>query len=637
MGLVASLMQPCRRTPGGEFKLRAALFFCISLGFMWTRDNGVRARWNAKLPAGGEWAGRAVRLSAWLLMAACVAGCNKPAPPPLLLPPPPPETIARLRWIGMERIAADTNAASALGIWNLPESQNLQGVMLDRLALGLLTTNDVLAITNQLAYTGLASPTNSNPAPVSNYQSRLTGLPALLRPLLVDLIRQESFLEVRQATNQPGDLALAIRLNPERARFWETNLAAVLESATGSRVVPAPDRTNGWHLQFSIPGKQLTRHVDFVCAGEWTVLGVGQPTNALASELRYLIQRTGMPFPRQPKDFWLYAEVDLPRVASALSLGWDLPADLPRLTLGVTGDGESVRTRCQFDLAKPLPADLGQWNIPTNVIHDPLVSFTAIRGLGPWLSSQKLWQDVFPGTPPSELYFWAENGLPFLSFAAARLPNASNQVSQLAGRLMQQANPWLATNSQGSFQPTTNGNGVAWKELPLVEPFLESLPSAADDLVFGGIVRDISTNRPPQGLFLQITSPTNLVAYDWELTGTRVGQWLYFGQFFRMFLVRAQLPPKSASVAWINALEFKLGNCGTAVTRTGPAQLSLARKSTMGLNANEIHLLCDWLESPRFPRGVNTMLGTADPPPGHRRSSRHGTGARTNSVPAVNH
>jgi len=604
---------------------------------MWIRQNGVLERRSVRPSAGEKQAGRVALLLALFFMGALVVGCKKSTPAPALLPPSPPETIGRLRWLGTERLATDTNSASATAIWDLPESQNLMGVVLDRLALGLSTTNDVLTITNQLASTGRPVSTNTGPSAASNYRSWLTGSPALLRSLLADLIQQESFLEVRQVTNQPGDLALAIRLNPERARFWETNLAAFLESATGSRVVVAPDGTNGWHLQFSTPGKALTRHVEFAPAGEWVVVGVGQQTNALAAELRDLIVHTGRPFTRQPKDFWLYAEADLHRVSSALSLGWDLPADLPRLTVGINGDGQTVRTRGQFDLRQPLPPDLGQWNIPTDLIHDPLISFTALRGIGPWLSSQQWWQDIFPGGPPSQLFFWAENGLPFLSFSAARLSNASNQLSQLTARLMQQGNRWLTNNSQGSFQRATNGNGVIWKELPLVEPFLESVPDAGNDLVYGGLVREISSNRPPAGLFLQITSPTNLVAYDWELTGTRVGQWLYFGQLFRMFLVRAQLPPKSATIAWINALEFKLGNCATAITRTGPAQLSLVRSSTMGLNATELHLLCDWFESPRFPRGLNSILGRAEALPGHKRPNRNGIGVQTNSVPSVRH
>ena len=609
---------------------------------MWTRQNGALEGWAPRVPAGGKQARPTALLLALLFMAAFAVGCKKSAPAPLLLPPPVPETIARVRWLGKQRLAADTNSASAMAVWDLAESKNIEELMLDRLALGLLTTNGVSAITNQLLVTDQRPAATNQPPPVSNYKSWLTGPPALLRTLLADVLEQESFTEVRQAPNQPGDLAFAIRLNSERARLWETNLAAVLESVTGNRVSAGSGRTNGWLLQCpdrgprgTNQGPQLARQIELARVGEWTVVGLGQQTNALCLELQDLIQRTGAPFVRQPKEFWLYAEGDLHRVASALSLDWDLPAELPRITLGVNGDGKAVRTRAQFDLPKPLPADLGEWNIPTNLIHDPLVSFTAIRGIGPWLSSQKQWQDIFPGVPPSQLYFWAENGLPLLSFCAARLPNASNQVSQLAGRLMQQANPWLATNSQGSFQPSTNGNGVIWKDLPLVEPFFESMPGGADDLVYGGLVREISTSRVPAGLYPQITGPTNLVAYDWELTGTRAEQWLYFGQFFRMFLLRAQLPAKSASIAWFNAVEYKLGDCASAVTRTGPAQLSLVRRSTVGLNATELHLLADWFESPRFPHGLNTIVGTPEPPAGHSRSSRYGGGAKTNSVPAA--
>jgi hypothetical protein len=153
-------------------------------------------------------------------------------------------------------------------------------------------------------------------------------------------------------------------------------------------------------------------------------------------------------------------------------------------------------------------------------------------------------------------------------------------------------------------------------------------------LAFGGLVPDISTNRPPRELFLQVTGPTNLVAYDWEMTGTRVVQWLYFGQFFRMFLHYAQVPSKSAGLVWLESLEFKLGNCVSSVTRTGPAQLSLMRKSTVGFNSVELHLLADWLESPQFPRGLYTFLAPPETSLG-RKPVRSAGGARTNSVPPV--
>jgi hypothetical protein len=565
-------------------------------------------------------------------------GCKKSPPPTSLSQPASPETVARIRWLGKQRLAADTNAASLMDIWNLPQSRNVERLMLDRMAVGLVTTNNVLAITNELSGAFLQFLATNKVAAVTNYyQSRVTGLPALLRPLLQDLIDQESFTEVRQATNQAAQVVLAVRLNAQRARFWETNLAAVLEAVSGARVGSPSDRSNGWtlHLPASASGAAKDRPscVELARAGDWTVIGLGQATNGLMSDLVSSIQGTGVPFARQPRDFWLFAEGDLVRAAKALSLDWDLPADLPRLLLAVTGDGDSVRTRVQLDFPKPLPPELPQWNIPTNLIHDPLAGFTAIRGTSPWLSSRKLWTDNLSGAPPNQVFFWAEDGLPFLSFCAARLPDASNQLAHLADRLVKEANPWIATNSLGSIARSTNGNGVIWKDLPLMAPFVETVPGAANDLVYGGFVRELSTNRAPAGLFLQFNNSTNLVAYDWEITGARVVQWLFFGQFFRFFLDRGQLPDTSAVVAWIIAMEYRLGNCGTVVNRIGPAQLSVTRQSSIGLSSVELHLLADWLESPQFPRGLNTLLGKPTPLPFGRQRQQPAGGMATNSVP----
>jgi len=586
-----------------------------------------------QVPAVGRLAGCGAWLLALLVATGLGTGCKKPASAPPVLPPPSPETIARVHWLGKQRLAADTNAASVMAVWNLAQSRRLEAQVLDRLAVGLLTTNDVSAITNQLTVTTAPSAATNQPLTITNYQAHLTGAPALLRPLLEDVLQHESFLEIRQVTNQPGELALAIRLDAERAGLWETNLAAVVESLAGGRVTAVPGRTNGWELRFPCRGSQNPWLIELARAGEWTVVGLAPQTNALAGQLCRLASQTGQPFAEQSQELWLDAQADPGRVARALSPGWNLPADLPRLTVGFSGNGQSVRTHGHLDFPKPLPSDLGQWNIPTNLVHEPLISFTAIRGATPWLSRLKSWQGLGLGSPQEQLYFWGESGLPFLSFFAARLPNASNLVSQITSRLVEQANPWLATNSQGTFERATNYHGVIWKGLPLAEPFLRSGPGGSDDLVFGGLVRDLSTNRAPATLFQQITGPTNLVAYDWEMTGTRTLQWLYFGQFFRLFLHHAQVPPKSASVAWLSALEFKLGNYVSAVSQTGPAQLSFLRRSTIGLNSIELHLLADWFESPQFPRGLRTFVGPPESPLGNR-PPRKANRTRTNSVPA---
>ena len=595
---------------------------------MWIRQNGVLGCCGAEVSAAGKQTGRGTLFLALLFIAALAAGCNKPAPPAAPLLPPPVETVARIHWLGMKRLAVETNAAFFMGIWNLAESKQLETQTLDRLAMGLVASNQLPVIDSQ------ASSTNHPPP--------LIGLAAILRPLLEDLVQEESYLEVRQATNQPGDMALAIRLGDERAGVWQTNLAAVLELLTGVGPTPVQDG-RGWVLpvtnnQLSVISHQssqssATRYVELVRVKDWTVIGLGRETNVVVGELGGLILRDGQPFARQPKDFWLYADIDLRRVASALTWGWQLPAGLPRLTVTAIGDGGNVRTMGALNFPQPLPFELERWNIPTNLIHEPTVSFTAIQGITAWLSSLKIWPDLQVGPPPSQLFFWSQSGLPIMTFCAASLPDASNRVDQITENLVNQANPWLTNNGIGRFERATNFNGVVWSDVVIATPFLKSIPANGGDFAFAGLESDLNTNRPaPVSLFHQVVTSTNLVAYDWELTGLRIEHWLYFGQLLRFALHHSQVPPKSASFAWLTALETKLGNCGTVVVRTGPAQLSFVRNSGIGLTSAELDLLADWLESPRFPYGLNTFTGEPTPLP-LRKSRRPAAPTATNAVP----
>src|SRR5207247_270469 len=104
---------------------------------------------------------------------------------------------------------------------------------------------------------------------------------------------------------------------------------------------------------------------------------------------------------------------------------------MPRLSVTIIGDGEAVRTRGQLDFPDPLNLKLDPWNIPTNLISSPLVSFTAVRGLGHWLASLKAWNDLQIGAPPEQVFVWGPQGTMAQLFLAAPQPEASNQVSRL--------------------------------------------------------------------------------------------------------------------------------------------------------------------------------------------------------------
>ncbi|MCU0784798.1 MAG: hypothetical protein MUF81_12305 [Verrucomicrobia bacterium] len=526
------------------------------------------------------------------LVGATVIGCQKSAPTAPPASPAATESIARVHWLGKQRLAAETNAASFMDIWHLPASAKLEAQTLDKLSLA--------------PWRMLKGDAATNGAPI-----------ALLRPLLDDLVQAESYLEIRGATNPPGELAFAIRLSPERGGLWQTNLAIVLESLTGVRPVAATGNRQGWSLK----KHDAPNLVELTRAGDWTVIGLASEQNALLGEVLARLERDRAPFAARATNFWLEAGLDLRGVSRALSLGWNLPEDLPKISMAVIGDGKEVLTRGRLDFTRPQSFALEPWNLPTNLVHDPLISFTAIRGVQPWLASLKMWNDLQLGAPPNQLCFWGLEGMPLLNYFAAPLPDASHRVQAITELLVQKCNPWMATNAMGHFAPAADSNGVVWTDAPIMSPFLRSVDTGGNRFVFGGLLPNAVTNQPPpDGLLPQILGRTNLVGYDWELTGRRIESWLFTGQLLRMVLHRAQLPFDSArdqcaGTAWFRAAAPTLGNCATYVTQTGTDQLSFARRSTIGFTAVELHWLADWLESPQFPRGLHTLLVPAPPPP----------------------
>src|ERR1035438_10248973 len=281
------------------------------------------------------------------LLVALGGGCGKSTPeagaaarqPIPLKPQPPAEIVARVHWIGMKELAAETNAGSFLKMWNLPETAKLERQTLDKLALALVGAT-VLESNYEAVASGRLTSTAANQEPgrtnqllLSNPQSPASALQSAIsqhlstncfRPLLDDLVNEESYLEVRQATNQPGALALAIRLDAQRAALWQTNVATALESHAGIR--PAPT-TNGWIAQVQSPMSNVQSQgsaasnqwsVALTRSGEWTILAVA-PSPAsnqiptllpqLSTDLRLdpVTRRLQMAQGSPTTDFWFEA------------------------------------------------------------------------------------------------------------------------------------------------------------------------------------------------------------------------------------------------------------------------------------------------------------------------------------------
>jgi hypothetical protein len=518
-----------------------------------------------------------------------------------------PSLVARFHWVGHNALTNDPTAAFVTQVWNLPQSAQLQDLVESKLAAALAGETFTPGSTNA----------QTNSAALADRQ-------VLLKPLVADLVENETYFETSQATNDPIEFSLAVKVDPARAAIWETNLAVFLTAKFQASHKPVMAWiANG--EQFKV---QTNEFVSIVRSGDWTALSLEVTDHGdLLGEMVKGIRDGHTPFAPPDKHYWLEANLDLSRLfpvartflcastSSTNSAPSETPSStlyhppsiipsLPLVTLAITGDGSNVITRAQANFPKPLPSEVEPWNIPTNLILGQLHSFTALQGFGPWLAVSKAWQGLQLGPPPNQLFLWADQSLAQMTYFAAPSPDANVIVSNATARLMN-ATPWFTSNTMGGFKPGPNGSGLDWTAgTPLAQPFFES----AGEFIHGGIARGTAGNQPlPDSMRNDLFVKTNMVYYNREITGAQIESWTFNSQFLRLVFYKRQLPPDSASMVLLQILSKRLGASGTIITKTGPAQLTLFRSSPIGLTGFELHLLADWFESPTFPRGIYTF------------------------------
>lgn len=571
-------------------------------------------------------------LAGALLLILLGLGCEKSAPEKTATAAPASDTIARLHWLGKKRLAAETNAAGFMKIWNLPESARLEDQTLDKLATApwrLLGMEDLGLKREEGTNTTVTAAAPSSTLDHSSSSQKL-------RPLLQDLVQEESYVEVHAATNGPVDLVLAIRLSADRAHLWQTNLAAVLKSlgakAGGGKAESgkAEKRETGAELGSLNLG---TWTITSTHSGEWTLVAFGSNHKASSSDakigknggdattasalqtLAARIEKTGRPFTASPTNYWVDLDVQLARVAEAFSTGWTLPTGLPQASLTMIGDGENVRTLGELRFHSAAPIEMEPWNIPTELVHDPLIGFMAVRGIRPALKCLSLWDESRFGITPNQAFFWAQQGQSDLRFFAMSSAEASNQVYRWSKFLLQDVNSRIAmfpntTNLPfGTFQQVSNASAVRWRGLPYVSPSLNLVQIGTNAYVLGGLSPNRYTNQPaPNALLRQFKPESNLILYQWERTQPSAFGLIQMSQAARLVFGRNRLSlTNNPAQAWLVAVNPLLGTSGTSARLANSRSITFSRTSTIGLTGIEMHLLVDWLESPEFPRGMFSL------------------------------
>jgi hypothetical protein len=509
--------------------------------------------------------------------------------------PASPDLIARIHFAGASQVSADTNAAAFTKFWCSPEALALRNQTLNKLSR----------------------------APYAWFKAKLapgTGDGAAqLRPLLDDLLTAEWFLQVRDGSNGSPEYALAIRLDAARAQLWQANLQSVIEAWTGMSVQKSP---NGWSLKKHLPPNQIR----FVRTGDWVVFGLGQDGLPVNDELVRHVTVEKRPAAVE-KNIWLSADVNWPRLARwfpAIN-----PFDLPETQLQMAGHDHVLRLDGKLVFPRPLGLTLEKWRIPAETIHEPLISFTALRGLAPWLEKQG-WVKPYDISPvPNQMFVWAMDLVPIQTFAAIPVPDGKAALKELEQKMS--ANPgWQSHLTLPLTMAMTNNNQLSWSGLPFVSPKLSALHGSAGDFLFAEFFPNNPKSKPlPPDLFTQLKQP-DLVYYDWEITGERLKMLPQLTQLALMITRHQQLDAPSAANKWLAVIGPTLGNTVTEVTQTAPDELSFKRSAPGGLTAIELTALASWLEATNFP-GCDLRM----PLPVRRHPHPQTNGASSVKIPAA--
>lgn len=444
-----------------------------------------------------------------------------------------------------------------------------------------------------------------------------------LVPLMRTLLTGESYLEVHGRKGEVSSWALASRLAPADSARLGTELGKTLATALGAT---APTSPTGWELRAANGGGDAR----FAAVGAWTIFGRGP---SALEELRARVTAQGAPV-APSTNYVLRVVADTGALAKVFGWGEQPvgPVDQwPQVDLTLEPRKGRLRSSATLDFARPLGLTLEPWRLPTHVMRDPLVGFTAMQGADTWLKRLETLKPVEGATWPRQAFYWSMAGEAWLQYFAAPLSQPTNLMSSVAAVLPTKLMPRVNLgNSVFGLRVTNNATLMQLHGLLWFEPFLQATRNQEAEMIFGGLFPHAGKAQPPQGLLQQVQGRTNLVFYDWEITGRsivstnppsskrppvetnflgRLVQFRDLAQFGKLLLAtNASLLPSAKSggllvpgADWIRSAGPLLGETITEVTLASPTRLSLVRQSQLGVGSYELMHLLRWLENPGFP------------------------------------
>ncbi len=504
----------------------------------------------------------------------------------------PAGTLLRWHHVGRAVLAQATNATTLRQIDTLPVTDALRGQVSSNMA------RAALKIWQKDLPAGAADATG------------------YLQPLVHDFLSAEAGVQVRGPIGRT-ETALAIELSELRASLWSTNLWQLARVwKLGEPRAITVDGFAGWEWKRSAAPNlfQLFR------AGKWLVLGLGQDKLTLAPAWLQQAKQSQRPLPALGASL-LEVQADLPGLRPWIPILADFPVAPARLTM--SGRGENIHTEVRFQFAGKVPWTFEPWRVPTNLVGEPLGSFTVARGVAPWLERIKGLKDLWPKPLPNQFCAWGVTNEICRLFFTVPVTDATNIMKNLAPTLPKFAFDRFS-HPLGDFLYLSNRAELIWSGLPYIQPFLRAARGPDTEYLLGGIFFHPTRIIPaPAELYAQLGNRSELLYYDWELTDHRLDHSKQFYDWANMLGSRRPAPSTTASRKWLSAIGPRLHDSVTEITQTGPQELFLVRKSSIGFTGFELATFSAWIDSEGFPFRI-------DPQP---LLGRKANPARTNAPP----
>ncbi|MBN9690541.1 MAG: hypothetical protein J0M24_09900 [Verrucomicrobia bacterium] len=373
--------------------------------------------------------------------------------------------------------------------------------------------------------------------------------------LTQDLIQQLSIGEVVPASGG-REFALAIQVDPARVAVWEKSWPAfisALRTARGGSAggPPAVTRRDVWLLAVS----------------DSTLFPAEATFRRLAT---------------------------YPPVPGALLQFDSAVKGRPGAQVAFTTTNGNVRLAATVTTVESVPATLPAWELPS-FIREPLIQFTAARGLKP-LTAGWLELDSLTGSNPiNQLFIWGQPNVTMrFPFMAAQVDQPKALLDHLYQRFQNSFAPASPSPLyQGRLLQDTN-RLVLLGGLP-VAPVLQISEKETKPFVTFGVIPMIRTTNPPAPEMIQQMNQPNVLVYDFEFTSESVKQWNALLQLPELLEGRQGIVNFPGS-RWLMTAGPKLGECVTVVTRSGDRTLEVVRKSPVGLSGLELTALTKWLD-----------------------------------------